>query len=66
MCVITTNIQNLRARHFLGKDYTKSCRRIKSASIPTVVRAVMPLIFNVEILMMFIGTVGGVGFVVLG
>ena len=23
MCVITTNIQNLRARHFLGKEYVK-------------------------------------------
>ena len=42
-----------------AKIRSKSCCRIMSASIPTVVRAVMPLVFSVAILMVLIGTVDG-------
>ena len=50
------------------KIMSKSRCRIKSANIPTLVRAVMPLMYNVAILMVLIGTVGGMGggVVVLG
>jgi len=43
-----------------AKIIPKSCRRIKSASIPTIVLAVMPLRLSVAILIMLIGTVGAV------
>ena len=63
--VITTNIHNLRAVTSWVKIISKSFHRIKSASIPNLVRAVMQLIFNVAIFMVLIGTVGGGGGVVV-